>query len=84
MIADDLLAILCCPETHQPLSPAGPEILAGVNARISAAGPDPLRNRGGEPVGEPVTEALVRLDRTLLYPIRDGIPILLVEEAIFL
>jgi uncharacterized protein YbaR (Trm112 family) len=59
-------------------------MLARVNARISAAGAPALANRGGEPVREPLAEGLVRLDRTLLYPVRDGIPILLVEEAIVL
>ena len=85
MIAADLLAILCCPETRQPLSAAGPEVLARLNARLAAAAGEPaLANRGGEPVRQPLVEGLVRLDQTLLYPVRAGIAILLVEEGIFL
>ena len=84
MISADLLAILRCPENRQPLSVASPEILARINARISADGPQTLTNRGGEPVRELLSEGLVRLDQTLLYPVRQGLPILLVDEAIFL
>ena len=84
MIYASLLAILCCPENHQPLALADPEMLARLNARIAAPGASPLTNRGGEPVREPLSGGLVRLDRTLLYPVRDGLPILLVEEAISL
>ncbi len=78
MIAPDLLEILRCPETRQTLALASAETLAGLNARL------PLANRAGEQIHTPILAGLVRLDQTLLYPIRDGIPILLVEESIFL
>jgi uncharacterized protein YbaR (Trm112 family) len=84
MISNFLLSILCCPESRQALVRADAEILARVNARIAPDAAPPLTNRGGEPVRETVSEALVRQDRALLYPVRDGIPILLVEEGIFL
>ncbi len=82
MIAPDLLAILCCPETRQPLALADVALLDRINAHLAA--PEPLLNRGGDRVLEPLSAALVRQDNALLYPIRDDIPILLVEEAIFL
>lgn len=81
MIVPDLLAILCCPETRQPLALAEPEILAQVNARVAA---HTLTNRAGEAVLVPLSAGLVRLDRTLLYPVREDLPILLVDEGIFL
>lgn len=78
MIAPDLLEILRCPESRQPLGYATAEALAGLNARL------PVSNRAGEQIHTPILAGLVRLDQTLLYPIRDEIPILLVEESIFL
>ncbi len=86
MISADLLALLRCPASHQPLSLADSAVLAALNARISHPSPDAeqLLNHGGERVGEPLAEGLVRLDRALLYPVRDGLPILLVDEAIVL
>jgi uncharacterized protein YbaR (Trm112 family) len=41
-----------------------------------------LKNKGGEPVEAPLAGGLVREDNTLLYPIVDGIPVLLIDEAI--
>jgi len=41
-----------------------------------------LRNRGGEPVSKPITEGLVREDGKILYPVDDGIPVMLIEESI--
>jgi uncharacterized protein YbaR (Trm112 family) len=78
MIAPDLLEILRCPESRQPLAYASAEALAGLNARL------PVCNRAGEKIQTPILAGLVRVDQTLLYPIRDEIPILLVDESIFL
>ena len=74
-----LLEILACPETHQPLAEAGSDVLESVNQRISAGG---AKNKGGGEVSEPLTEGLVREDGKVVYPIRDGIPVLLVDEGI--
>ena len=79
MLAPDLLAILVCPETRQPLVVADAEALAFANARIATG---TVRDASGELVSEPLTEALATTDGRRIYPVRNGIPILLVEEVI--
>ena len=36
----------------------------------------------GNPVDQPVEGALIRIDRAIAYPIRDGIPVMLVPEGL--
>jgi len=79
VIDKDLLSILACPETHQPLREAGEADLSGVNARIAAGA---VKNVGGKPVSEALQAGLVREDGKRIYPIRDGIPVLLIDEGI--
>jgi uncharacterized protein YbaR (Trm112 family) len=79
MVDQILLDILVCPETKQPLRVADAELVGRVNAAIEAG---TLKNRGGEPVTQALAEALVREDGTLLYPVRDDIPIMLIDESI--
>ncbi len=75
----DLLSILCCPETHQPLRPAPAELLESLNERIRQGN---IRNRSGDVITEHCEAGLLRQDGKALYPVRDGLPILLVAEAI--
>ena len=79
MIDPQILEILCCPETRQPLQPAGAPLLERLNQEIKAG---QLRNRGGQPVTRPCDGGLVREDGRYLYPICQDIPILLIHEAI--
>ena len=79
MIDSTLLEILVCPETKQPLRVADADLLGGVNVAIEAG---TVRNRGGDTVTEGLVEALVREDGTVLYPVRDDIPIMLIDESI--
>lgn len=79
MIDKDLLEILACPQTYQSLAVADAATLERANARIRAG---TAKNAGGKPVTEPLAEGLVREDRKLVYPVRDGIPVLLVDEGI--
>ncbi len=77
----ELLAILACPETHQSLSVADDALLGELNARIAAGG---VKSVGGAAVDAALEGGLVREDRAILYPIRDAIPVLLVDEGIAL
>jgi uncharacterized protein YbaR (Trm112 family) len=75
----ELINILACPETKQALSQASAELLAQVNTRIETGS---LRNRGGESVSNPLEAGLVREDGKVLYPVDNGIPVMLIEESI--
>jgi uncharacterized protein YbaR (Trm112 family) len=79
MITQDLLEILCCPESHQPLAVAEAALIEKLNQQIASG---QLRNRDGTAVGEKIDGGLVRADGKLVYPIRGGIPVLLVGEGI--
>ena len=75
----DLLEILCCPETHQRVNYADAAMIARLNEQIKAG---QLKNRAGKAVSEPIDNALVREDQNYLYPIRGKIPVMLIAEAI--
>jgi len=74
-----LLKILCCPETHQTVSEADAALVADLNDRIEKGS---LKNRAGKPVSEKLGGGLLRQDRQVVYPVRNCIPIMLIEEAI--
>ena len=74
-----LLTILRCPVTHKGLAPARTDLLKRVNAAVAAGR---LRNREGVAIAERISEALVTDDAKILYPISDGIPVLLESESI--
>ncbi len=79
MIAKDLLAILCCPETKQNIRLLESTIVEKLNHRIEKG---ELKTKGGQAVAEKIDGALLRNDETVAYPIRDQIPIMLIEEGI--
>lgn len=79
VIDKDLLQILACPETHQPLAEAGADLLKRINGEI---GGGRAKNRAGAQVKEALEAGLVRQDGKFVYPIRDGIPVLLIDEGI--
>ena len=78
-VSPDLIEILVCPETKQPVALASGEQLEAVNAAIRGG---ELRNRGGEKVEAELAEALIREDGRVAYPVDDGIPVMLIEESI--
>ncbi len=65
-VDDDMLRILCCPVTHQALRVADKVALSDASDKVS----------------RPIAEGLIREDGRMLYPIRNGIPLLIPEEGI--
>jgi uncharacterized protein YbaR (Trm112 family) len=78
-VSPELLEILVCPETKQPVTPAADDVIAKLNEEISA---ERLKNRGGERVEQAIAEGLVREDGKILYIVDEGIPVMLIEESI--
>ena len=76
-----LLDILCCPETRERLAVADNALLDLLNGAVAAG---TLKNAAGEKISEPLTEALVNESGSRAYVVRDGIPVLLADEAVLL
>lgn len=79
MIDKGLQNVLVCPNDHSPLAVADSRLTAKLNRAIAAGR---VVNCVGQRVSQPLSGGLVRSDKTLLYPIVDGIPVLLADEAI--
>lgn len=80
-IDPELLSILACPETHQGLRWATAAELGSLNAAIAAG---TVKNQAGKPVTVAFEAALMREDGRRIYPIRDGIPVLFIDEGVAL
>lgn len=78
-ISPELLEILVCPETHQKVRSALPELRDRLVA-LQRAGK--LLNRAGRVIDQKPQDVLVREDERFAYLIFDGIPVMLIEEAI--
>lgn len=81
MVDNNLLEILCCPVDRQALRVAKREELDLVNGKIQKKS---QLNQAGRVVSESLTAALVTLDGKRLYPVVDGIPVMLVDESMAL
>jgi len=79
MIDAELLKILCCPETHQAVVVADSSLLERLNKQIATG---KLKNRGGQLFKEKIDGGLIRKDGKFVYPIREDIPVMLIDEAI--
>lgn len=78
-IDKDLLAILCCPETKLEVSLAEEALITKLNDAVSRGA---LKNKAQKPVTELLDGGLIRADRKILYPIRENIPVMLIDEGI--
>jgi uncharacterized protein len=81
LIDPGLLKVLCCPETHQPVSEADAGTVAELNKQIASGS---LKNRNGKAITDKIDGVLVRQDGRMVYPIRNRIPIMISEEGISL
>jgi uncharacterized protein YbaR (Trm112 family) len=76
-----LLTILRCPVTYKGLSVLKKDKLEKVNAAIAAG---KLETHEGVKRVEPLAEALVTDDGKRVYPVDEGIPVLLEGESILM
>ena len=79
MIDKELLDILACPETKEPVHLADTGLIEKLNALIEQG---QVSNRRGQKLEKKVDGGLIREDGAFLYPVEDGIPIMLIDEAI--
>jgi len=70
-----------CPETHQALDELDAENLRKVNEAVRAGA---LKNHAGETIQKIIDGGLVNADQTYIYPMRDGVPNLLIDDRIAL
>ncbi|MHC5056110.1 MAG: methyltransferase domain-containing protein [Planctomycetota bacterium] len=78
-VDERLLEVLRCPVTHGPLRLLTPSELRATNKRIAAGR---AVHSDGTPVGRPLASGLASRDGTLVYPVEDGVIVLLKELAI--
>lgn len=78
-LSKELLAILCCPETKQPVRLAEEATIKRLNEAVAHGS---LKNNGKKPVTAPLDGGLIRSDNKILYPIRENIPVMLIDEGI--
>jgi uncharacterized protein YbaR (Trm112 family) len=77
----DLIRDMCCPATRKPLELLGDAELASLNERILAG---EIKNRSGEVVRDAVGDALRPQGEDYVYPVRDDIPSMRIDQALLL
>ncbi len=76
---EQLLEILRCPENRSPVSIAESQIIVKINDAIRLGN---VLNIGGQRLCQPIDGGLLRQNGDILYPIKDGIPVMLPDEGV--
>lgn len=76
---NSILAILSCPVSRTALKHLGREQVDRINDLITEGEVEYVQ---GERVLDPLENALITEDNRVIYPIRDGIPVLLADSGI--
>ena len=79
MLRPEVLATLCCPDDRSALTLASDPLIAEINTVIRGGR---LRNRAGRILEQPLDGGLTNATGDMMYPIIDGIPVLVRDEAI--
>jgi uncharacterized protein YbaR (Trm112 family) len=79
MLGPKILATLRCPEDHSAVSLASESLITEINTAIRGGR---LRNRAGQIVENQFDGGLTRASGDIMYPIIEGIPVLIRDEGV--
>jgi uncharacterized protein YbaR (Trm112 family) len=79
MLRPEVLATLCCPDDRSALTLVSDPLIAEINTAIRGGR---VRNRAGRILEQPLDGGLTNAIGDVVYPIIDGIPVLVRDEAI--
>lgn len=74
-----LLEILCCPVTRSPVNRLTSAQLKALNTEISQG---KVHNVAGDTLTDKIQEGLITQSGKTIYPVEDGIPIMLEDQGI--
>lgn len=74
-----LLEILCCPVTKSPVSRMASAQLKALNTEIDKG---EVHNVAGDVLTAPLSEGLITRSGKTIYPVEDGIPVMLEDQGI--
>lgn len=78
-MSPELLEILVCPRSKKKLQLVDSALLEKINASIKAGKCSEI---SGAAVTEPASEGLIQKETGIFYFIRDGIPVLIYDNAV--